>query len=214
MKLYDFAGSASAFRVRIALNLKGIACERTSIDITKGEQFAPSYLAINPVGVMPSLVDKDRVFTESLAIVEYLDETHPKPPLMPKTPEDRARVRAVALAIACGIQPLHPPRVAGYLTKEMGAAPDKVQAWCTHWISYGMNAVEKMLMSGGGSGKFCHGDSVTMADVVLVPQVYAGANRFKIDFASTCPTAWRIYQTCMAMPEFEKASPHALAKAG
>lgn len=213
MKLYHFHGSASSFRARIALNLKGVSYERASVDTAKEEQLSPEYLSINPIGLVPSLIHNGKIFTESLAIIEYLDEIHPQPALLPKSPEERARVRAIALALACGIQPLHPPRIQNYLAKEMGVAQDKVQLWCTHWINTGMAAIEKMLTVGGATGKFCHGDSVTLADIVLVPQVYVGANRFKIDFVTSCPTAWRIYQTCMAMPAFRDAAPDRVASA-
>ena len=213
MKLYHFAGSASAFRVRIALNFKNISYEGISIDITKGEQFAPEYLKVNPVGVVPSLSHEGRVLTESLAIIEYLDEIRPNPPLLPTDPADRARVRAIALSMACGIQPLHPGRIVNYLTKEIGAPGDKAQAWCTHWIDHGMRAVETLISADGKAGKFCHGDEVSLADTVLVPQIYVGVNRFKMDFSKSCPTAWRIYQNCMALPAFERAAPHVVAKA-
>lgn len=212
IKLYDFPASGSAFRTRIALNLKRIPYERISVDILKGEQFSQQYLTVNPLGLLPSLVVDGRVFTESLAIVELLEEMYPDPALLPRSPADRARVRAISLAIACGVQPLHAPRVAGYVANEIGLPPDKVQSWCTHWIETGVTAVEKLLAVGDRAGKFCHGDTITLADVVLVPQIYAGANRFKMNLERTAPTAWRIYQTCMAMPEFESAAPHASPK--
>lgn len=212
MKLYHFAASASAFRVRIALNLKKIAYEGISVDITKGEQFAPDYLKVNPVGVVPTLLHEGRVLTESLAIIEYLNEIQANPPLLPADPAGRARVRALALAMACGIQPLHPGRVVSYLTGKLNVAPENAAQWCVDWIELGMKAVEAMLAD-GRAGKFCHGDAITLADAVLAPQIYVGANRFKIDFAKSCPTAWRIYQNCMSLPEFEQAAPHALVKA-
>jgi maleylacetoacetate isomerase len=207
MKLYDFHGSSSAFRVRIALNLKGISYHRIPVDLLAGDQLRHDYRSLNPMALVPALIDRARAYTESLAIIEYLDETHPRPPLLPESPEGRTRVRALALSIASGIQPLHTERTENFLADELSVPRNGVLQWCQHWVNTGMTAVEACLNSDAGTGKFCHGDSPTLADVVLVPQVYAAKRRFDMDLRRSHPTVWRIYQNCMVRSEFRNAAP-------
>lgn len=181
MILYDFFRSSAAYRVRIALNLKGLAAERRFVHLRRGEQRAPGYLALNPQGLVPMLVVGDRRLTQSLAIIEYLDETHPSPPLLPATPEDRAWVRAVALSIACDIHPLNNLRVLQYLAKELEIDEPRRDEWYRHWIREGFAALEAQLAE-RGAGPYCAGGAPTLADICLVPQV-ANANRLKVDLA-------------------------------
>jgi maleylpyruvate isomerase len=207
MKLYDFHGSSCAFRVRIALNLKRLFYHRIPVDLFVGDQFRPSYRSLNPTALVPTLVDRTRAYTESLAVIEYLDEIRPWPPLLPCDSNGRARVRALALSIASGIQPLHTERTENFLADELCLPRDKVLEWCRHWVNTGITAVEAALNSDAETGKFCHGDAPTLADVVLVPQVYAAKKRFGMDLRKSHPTVWRIYQNCMVRPEFRNAAP-------
>jgi maleylpyruvate isomerase len=206
MKLYDYFRSSAAYRVRIALNLKGLELEsRRSVHLRKGEQRAADYRSVNPQGLVPALVDGDNVLTQSLAIIEYLDETRPEPPLLPADPAGRARVRAIAQAIACDIHPLNNLRVLKYLVGPLGVTDAQKDEWYRHWVRAGFEALEGMLTPAAGTGQFCHGDRPTLADVVLVPQVY-NAERFDID-AAAYPTIHRIAEACRAMPAFAAAAP-------
>jgi maleylacetoacetate isomerase len=207
MRLYDYYRSSAAYRVRIALNLKGVAPdERTYVHLRMGGQRAQEYLAVNPQGLVPVLaLDDGQVLTQSLAIVEYLDETHPDPPLLPPTPAARARVRAIALQIACDIHPLDNLRVLNYLIGTMGASREQKDGWYRHWIDVGFAALERTLARDGATGRYCHGDAPTLADVCLVPQM-ANARRFDID-VSAYPTLVRIESTCNALPAFAAAAP-------
>ncbi|HMA32562.1 MAG TPA: maleylacetoacetate isomerase [Casimicrobiaceae bacterium] len=207
MKLYDYFRSSAAYRVRIALNLKGVVPdERTFVHLRMGNQRAQDYLALNPQGLVPALaLDDGHVLTQSLAIVEYLDETHPEPPLLPADPVARARVRAIALAIACEIHPLNNLRVLNYLTGTMGASTAQKDGWYRYWIDVGFEALEKELARNPETGRFCHGDTPTLADVCLVPQL-ANARRFAIDL-SPYPTLTRIEAACNALPAFADAAP-------
>jgi maleylacetoacetate isomerase len=207
MRLYDYYRSSAAYRVRIALNLKGVAPdERTYVHLRMGGQRAQEYLAVNPQGLVPALaLDDGQVFTQSLAIVEYLDETHPDPPLLPPTPAARARVRAIALQIACDIHPLDNLRVLNYLIGTMGASREQKDGWYRHWIDVGFAALERTLARDGATGRYCHGDAPTLADVCLVPQM-ANARRFDID-VSAYPTLVRIESACNALPAFAAAAP-------
>src|SRR5512135_1046406 len=207
MKLYDYFRSSAAYRVRIALNLKGVVPdERTFVHLRMGNQRAQDYLALNPQGLVPALaLDDGHVLTQSLAIVEYLDETHPEPPLLPADPIARARVRAIALAIACEIHPLNNVRVLNYLTGTMGASTEQKDGWYRYWIDVGFEALEKELARNPETGRFCHGDTPTLADVCLVPQL-ANARRFAIDL-SPYPTLTRIEAACNALPAFTDAPP-------
>ncbi|HEX6796010.1 MAG TPA: maleylacetoacetate isomerase [Casimicrobiaceae bacterium] len=207
MKLYDYFRSSAAYRVRIALNLKGIEPdERTFVHLRIGSQRAQDYLALNPQGLVPALaLDDGSVLTQSLAIVEYLDERHREPPLLPPDPAGRARVRAIALSIACEIHPLNNLRVLNYLIGTLGVSREQKDGWYRYWIDVGFEALEKTLARDGATGRFCHGDTPTLADVCLVPQM-ANARRFEIDL-SPYPTLIRIESACNALPAFAAAAP-------
>ena len=207
MRLFDYFRSSAAYRVRIALNLKGITPdERTYVHLRMGNQRAQDYLALNPQGLVPALaLDDDHVLTQSLAIIEYLDETHREPPLLPADPVPRARVRAIALAIACEIHPLNNLRVLNYLIGTMGVSREQKDGWYRYWIDVGFEALEKSLARDAATGRFCHGEQPTLADVCLVPQM-ANARRFNIDL-SPYPTLVRIEGACNALPAFANAAP-------
>jgi len=207
MKLYDYFRSSAAYRVRIALNLKGVeADERTFVHLRMGNQRAQDYLALNPQGLVPAFeLDDHRVLTQSLAIIEYLDETHREPPLLPATAEARARVRAIALSIACEIHPLNNLRVLNYLTGTLGVAEAQKNGWYRYWIDVGFEALERQLDRDDDTGTFCHGEVPTLADICLVPQL-ANARRFKIDL-TPYPTLTRIEASCNALHAFAQAAP-------
>ncbi|HET8877030.1 MAG TPA: maleylacetoacetate isomerase [Casimicrobiaceae bacterium] len=207
MRLYDYFRSSAAYRVRIALNVKGIVPdERTYVHLRMGSQRAQDYLALNPQGLVPALeLDDGSVLAQSLAIIEYLDETHPEPPLLPADPVARARVRAIALSIACEIHPLNNLRVLNYLIGTMGVSREQKDGWYRYWIDVGFEALEKTLARDAATGRFCHGDAPTLADVCLVPQM-ANARRFEIDL-SPYPTLIRIESACNALPAFAQAAP-------
>ena len=207
MKLYDYFRSSAAYRVRIALNLKGIEPdERTFVHLRMGNQRAQDYLALNPQGLVPALaLDDGHVLTQSLAIVEYLDETHPAPPLLPVAPAARARVRSIALAIACEIHPLNNLRVLNYLIGTLGVSREQKDGWYKYWVDVGFEALERKLAHESDTGRFSHGDAPTLADICLVPQL-ANARRFNIDL-SPYPTLTRIEAACLALPAFAAATP-------
>lgn len=207
MRLYDYFRSSAAYRVRIALNFKGIASDdRTFVHLRMGNQRAQDYLALNPQGLVPALeLDDHRVLTQSLAIVEYLDEKYREPPLLPATAEGRARVRSIALAIACEIHPLNNLRVLNYLIGTLGATDEQKNGWYKYWIDVGFEALERRLASDDDTGTFCHGETPTLADVCLVPQL-ANARRFKIDL-TPYPTLTRIEAASNALPAFAQAAP-------
>ena len=207
MKLYTYFRSSAAYRVRIALNLKGIACEAVPVHLARagGEQHQPDYRAVNPAGLVPVLEDDGQVLTQSMAIIEYLDETHPQPPLLPGSPAERARVRAIAQAIACDIHPINNLRVLQYLQRELGANEAQKNAWYRHWVTTGLAAVESMLAGDPRTGAFCHGDMPTLADCCLVPQVF-NARRFDCGM-DAFPTVLRIAARCEALESFRKAAP-------
>ncbi len=207
MKLYGYFRSSAAYRARIALNLKGLAYESISVHLVKdgGAQFRPDYVKRNPQALVPTLETDDLVLTQSLAIIDYLDDICPDPPLLPDSPAARARVRAIALAIACDIHPLNNLRVLNFLTNELAVSSDDRTRWYHHWVESGLAAVEKMLAHDPGTGTFCHGDQPGLADICLVPQV-ANAERFACDLGP-CPTIRRINDACLAMPAFSDAAP-------
>jgi len=207
MKLYDYFRSSAAYRVRIALNVKGMTPdERAFVHLRMGNQRAQEYLALNPQGLVPALeLDDQRVLTQSLAIIEYLNEIRPEPPLLPQTPEARARVRAIALAIACEIHPLNNLRVLNYLTGTLGATDAQKNGWYRYWIDVGFEALERQLARDRETGTYCHGERPSLADVCLVPQL-ANARRFKIDL-TPYPTLVRIETACNALPPFAHAAP-------
>ena len=206
MKLYTFFRGSSPFRVRIALNLKGLAYESSSVHLAKGEQRQPAYSAVNPQSLVPALVlDDGHVLTQSLAIIEYLDETHPEPRLIPADPLGRARVRALSLIVACEIHPLNNARTLAHLRKGMKQTEDQVNAWYRPWVADGLAKVESSLTHFAGTGKFCHGDAPTMADCCLVPQVF-NAKRFECD-TQPYPTVMRVFDECMKLDAFDRAQP-------
>lgn len=208
MKLYDYFRSSAAFRVRIALNIKGLTADRESIHLRRKDQRSAAYLAVNPQGLVPALVDDDgTVITQSMAIIEYLDESRPDAPrLMPADAVGRARVRAISEAIACDIHPLNNLRVLRHIDQVFDSdEATRNERWYKHWIAEGMTGVEGMLVGSAATGEFCHGDAPTMADCCLVPQIY-NAERFGCDM-SGYPTAMRINAACLALPAFQLALP-------
>jgi maleylacetoacetate isomerase len=207
MKLYNYFRSSAAYRVRIALNLKGLAFEYIPVHLTKGEQRSESYVALNPQALVPTLVDDAITLPQSLAIVEYLDERFPQPPLLPATPAERARVRAIALAIACDIHPLNNLRVLHYLTRTLAVSEDAKNAWYRHWIDTGLGALEAQLANDAAAGAYCHGDAPTLADICLVPQL-ANARRNAIAL-DAYPTLLRIDANCHKLAAFAAAAPEA-----
>lgn len=209
LKLYGYWRSSSAYRVRLALNLKGLAYEQQSVHLVRngGEQHSEAYRKLNPMGLVPALVHGEQVLVESLAICEYLDEVFPAKPLLPANASERARVRSLALTIACGIQPLNNLAVLQYLETGFGADKQAVARWYVHWIARGFQAVETWLQRGGASGDFCHGDQPGLADCFLVPQVY-NAERFNCDLAPF-PRIQEITARCRALEAFAAAAPEA-----
>jgi maleylacetoacetate isomerase len=206
VKLYDYFRSSAAYRVRIALSLKGIAPERAFVHLRRGAQHAADYLGLNPQGLVPLIVTDDgTALTQSLAIIEWLDETHPAPPLLPGAPAERARVRSLALAIACDIHPLNNLRVLKYLTGTLGATDAARDTWYAHWCEVGLRALETRLAREPATGRFCHDDMPTLADICLVPQL-ANARRVTLDLAQF-PTLLRIESACVALPAFAAAAP-------
>lgn len=205
MKLYTFFRSSAAYRMRIALNLKGIDYESEFVSLPKMEHRTDAFLKVNPQGLVPVLVDGENALIQSMATIEYLDETHPEPPLMPTSPGDRAYVRGLAQVIGCDIHPLNNVRVLKYLGDPLGHDQDVVQSWYEHWIAEGFRSLEGLLKSEGRSGKFCFGDQVTMADVCLVPQVF-NAHRFNCP-TDGYPTVMAIFENCGALKPFQDAHP-------
>ena len=205
MKLYGFFRSSAAFRVRIALNLKGLAYESVPIHLRRNDQQGPEYLGVNPQALVPTLEDDGRVLTQSLAIIEYLDETRPDPPLLPPLPAERARVRALADIVACDIHPINNLRVLRYLSRSFGRGENDIAAWYNHWIDAGFQALEALLAHDPQTGPFCHGDRPGLADVALVPQV-VNAERYQLAMAPY-PTIVRIYDNCMKLGPFLAAHP-------
>jgi maleylacetoacetate isomerase/maleylpyruvate isomerase len=207
MKLYTYFRSSAAYRVRIALNLKGLPYEAVPVHLVRdgGEQRKPAYLAVNPAGLVPALEDDGQVITQSLAIMEYVDETHPAAPLLPGDAFGRARVRAIAQSIACDIHPVNNLRVLRYLKQEVGVSDDAKDAWYRHWVETGLAAVEALLANDPRTGRYCHGDTPGLADCCLVPQVF-NALRFKCR-TDRLPTVMRVAEQCEALDAFRRAAP-------
>ncbi len=205
MKLYTYFRSSAAYRVRIALNLKGLAYDAAFIHLAKGEHRAPAYGALNPQALLPALQDDGQLLTQSLAILEYLEETQPAVPLLPEDPAGRARVRSLALLIACEIHPLNNLRVLQHLKRSLGQNEEQVNAWYRHWVADGLARFEGALGHGRGTGRFCHGDAPGIADCCLAPQIF-NAQRYQCDTAPY-PTAMRIYAECMKLEAFDRAQP-------
>ncbi|MEW5707342.1 MAG: maleylacetoacetate isomerase [Pseudomonadota bacterium] len=205
LQLYTYHRSSAAYRVRIALHLKGIEYQPRFVHLVRGEQHHPEHRALNPQGFVPVLVDGERVLTQSLAIMEYLEERHPQPPLLPADPWGRARVRALAQAIACDIHPLNNRRVLVYLEASLGLGEEARRRWVCHWIAEGLSALEALLSKDAATGPYCHGDRPTLADACLVPQLY-NARRFGCDLAPY-PTLQAIAGRCEVLPAFQAAAP-------
>lgn len=205
MKLYNYFRSSAAYRVRIAMAIKNLPFEYISIHLMKGEQYSAEFAAISPQKLVPVLDDEGTLLYQSLAIIEYLEETHPEPPLLPRTAAARNRVRSLALLTACEIHPLNNPRVLKYLTGEFGITEEQKSQWYGHWVHQGFAALETRLATEPQTGRFCHGDTITLADCALVPQV-ANAERFKVDL-SAYPTVLRINAECLRLEVFQRASP-------
>jgi maleylacetoacetate isomerase len=210
--LYDYWRSSSAYRVRIALNLKGIEYEQRPVHLVRngGEQNLPDYRAVNPLGLVPALVHGEQVIVQSTAICEYLEETFTGTPLLPADAAGRARVRGIVQSICSEIQPLNNLAVQNYLKNEMGLDKENVADWYTHWISRGFTAIEAWL-NGSRTGRFCHGDQPSLADCFLVPQVY-NAERFSCDLGSY-PRLVQITANCRELSTFQKAAPENQADA-
>ncbi|HWZ69193.1 MAG TPA: maleylacetoacetate isomerase [Stellaceae bacterium] len=205
MKLYGYFRSSAAFRVRIALNLKKLDYENAAIHLRRNDQTKPDYRAVNPQGLVPTLDDGGRTLIQSLAIIEYLDEVYPDPPLLPSHPAERARVRALAEIVACDIHPINNLRVLRYLTHSLDHDETAIATWYNHWIDAGFQALERLLVGDPRTGTFCHGEAPGIADIALVPQV-VNAERYRLALAPY-PTIARIHQSCMALEAFATAHP-------
>ena len=222
MRLYSYFRSSASYRVRIALALKKLDFEYVAIHLVKNEQLSEAFSAVSPGQLVPALVEGgagesgldaegeagaggERVFTQSLAIIEYLDETHPEPPLLPRDAIGRARVRALALDIACEIHPLNNLRVLRYLVKDLGLSEDDKDRWYRHWVETGLASVERQLAGHSATGRFCHGDTPGLADCVLVPQIF-NAQRLKCRLGHV-PTVMRVFDACMQEAAFETTQP-------
>jgi len=205
MKLYTYFRSSAAYRVRIALAYKGLAHEAEYVSLPKGEHQADKFRAVNAQGLVPALEDGGQVLIQSLAIIEYLEERHPKPPLLPASPRDRAYVRAVSGIIACELHPLNNLRTLKYVRKTYGLDEEGVNSWYRHWIADGFAMLEGLLNREKRFGKYCFGDMVTMADCCLVPQVF-NARRYKCDL-EPYPTIVRICDECMKLDAFSSTEP-------
>lgn len=206
MQLYDYYRSSCAYRVRIALAIKQIDYNAIKVDLTKNEQRAKIYQDYNPQGLVPTLIDDDdHIITQSLAIIEYLNEQYPTPPLLPQSAFERAQVRSMALSIACDIHPLNNLRILNTLRKDWQASPEQVTQWYHHWLEAGFDAIEKKLSEYSRKKLFCFGDTISIADICLIPQVY-NAKRFEFSL-EPYPIIQTIYDQCVELPAFIQASP-------
>ncbi|MFT4196342.1 MAG: maleylacetoacetate isomerase [Pseudoxanthomonas sp.] len=213
LRLYTYWRSSAAWRVRIGLELKGLACEQRPVHLLRdgGGQHAPHYARLNPQQLVPTLLHGGRVLRQSLAILEYLDECWPEPPLLPASAHERARVRALAQLVACDIHPLANLRVRQYLRGELQVDAVACERWSAHWVGDGLAALEALLAEDPATGRFCHGDRPGLADCCLVPQLY-NARRLGLEPAQW-PTLARIEQACLALPAFETTRPERQADA-
>lgn len=206
LTLYDYYRSTASYRVRIALNLKNLTYEKKSIHLLEGEQRLPDYLAINPQGLVPVLQLEDgTTLSQSLAIIDYLDETFPNPPLLPVNPLEKAQVRSLALTVACDIHPLNNVRVTQYLRKEGQFEEVDITRWYHHWLKQGFDALESRLQQSATTDGFCYGNQVSLADICLIPQVY-NAHRFDFDM-QPYPCIQAINNHCLGLKTFSKAAP-------
>lgn len=205
MQLHNFFRSGTSHRLRIALNLKGLAYDYVAVDLRTEEHLGAAFKALNPQGLVPALVEGDLVLTQSPAIIEWLEERYPTPPLLPKNPEDRARVRAMAAMVGCDIHPINNRRILDYLRKSLGCDEAAVLAWCATWINDGFQALEALLAADRQRSTFCFGHAPTLADAYLVPQVES-ARRFKVDL-TPFPHIVAIDQACAELDAFKRAAP-------
>jgi maleylacetoacetate isomerase len=205
MKLFTYYRSQASFRVRIALNLKGLPHEDVFLHLERGDQFDATYSAVNPQMVVPTLIDGDTTLFQSLAILDYLEETHPEPPLLPRDPKARAWVRGFALINVADSHPLIVPRIRHYLTDVLGSSEAQLLAWIRHWLDAGLRAMETLLAAHAESGTFCHGETPSVADIGLVTQVFPARN-FGCELAPY-PRVMRVYEACLALPAFADAHP-------
>ena len=203
IKLHNYFRSSASFRVRIALELKGLGYDYVPVHLVKGEHRQAAYTALAPEALVPHLEVDGHNLAQSMAIIEYLDETHPEPPLLPRDPLGRAQVRALAQSIACEIHPLNNLRVLKYLVKELGVSEDAKNTWYRHWVRNGLEALELQLAA--HPGPYCFADTPTLADCCLVPQIFNG-QRFQVDF-SGLPRTMAAFEACMALPAFQRAQP-------
>ena len=207
MQLYNYFRSSASYRVRIALSLKGLDCELLPVHLVRREQASAAYRAIAPSQLVPSLRTGDDLLTQSMAIIEYLDELHPEPSLLPGDALDRARIRSLAQDVACEIHPLNNLRVLRYLVHEMKLSEDDKTRWYKHWVESGLAVVEQRLADDARTGRFCHGDAPTLADCVLVPQI-VNAQRFECRLEHV-PTVMRVFDECMRLDAFATTQPSA-----
>ncbi|MEY3272051.1 MAG: hypothetical protein RLZZ341_952 [Pseudomonadota bacterium] len=203
MELFNYFRSSASYRVRIALALKGLDYDYRPVHLAKNEQFNESYSAVSAARLVPLLRDGEHALTQSLAIIEYLEETHPTPALLPAAPAERARVRALAMDIACEIHPLNNLRVLRYLVRDLKVSEDDKNRWYRHWVETGLEVVERQLAARPSA--FCHGDAPTLADCCLVPQIF-NARRFDCRLEHV-PHVMRVFEACMALPAFEATRP-------
>ena len=206
MKLHNYFRSSASFRVRIALALKGLSYEYHAVHLAQGEQLQDAFTQLNSDALVPMLEIDGLRLTQSMAIMEYLDETHPTPALLPQDAAGRARVRALSQAIACEIHPINNLRILKYLSGTLKLDEDTKNTWYRHWVSLGLQAFEKQLAH-SPAGAFCHGDTPGMADCVLVPQIF-NAQRFKVELGGFTRTM-AVFEACMALPAFQQAQPSA-----
>lgn len=209
LMLHTYFRSSASYRVRIALNLKGLAYEAIPVHLVRdgGQQYTAAFTALNPSALVPVLVDGDVTLGQSLAIIEYLEEQYPEPPLLPSDAVGRARVRAIAQTVACEIHPIDNLRVLRYLEFQLSVSTDARQAWYHHWVKLGFAAIEQLLRESGSTGRYCHGDTPTLADCCLVPQVF-NAERFGVSL-DAYPTLQRIASICLELDAFQRAAPQA-----
>jgi len=205
MELYNYHRSSASYRVRFALALKGLDYDYKAVHLAKNEQLQESYAAVSAARLVPILRDGEHALTQSLAIIEYLEETHPQPPLLPATAAERARVRALALDIACEIHPLNNLRVLRYLVRDMKVSEDDKNRWYKHWVESGLEVVERQLAARPST--YCHGEQPTLADCVLVPQIF-NARRFECRLDHV-PQTMRVFEACMKLDAFERTRPEA-----
>ena len=208
MELFNYFRSSASYRVRIAMALKGLDYTYTPVHLPAKENLKESYAAVSASRLVPTLKDdQGHLFSQSLAIIEYLDEIHPEPPLLPRDPRGRARVRALAMDIACEIHPLNNLRVLRYLTQDLKLSEDDKNRWYRHWVETGLQSLESQLAQNPATGRFCHGDQATLADCTLVPQIF-NAQRFECRLDHV-PTVMRVFEHCMTQPAFIQTQPSA-----